>query len=1223
MKKLYLLLTAITCVFANYLNVNAQASVCCPYNGWDWVVPITVSNSTGATIPAQSTLFIINTAAPISAGKMNVSGNDIRFVYNTCGNYLNYWIESGINTNNTNIWIALPAIPDGSSITIYMYYGNPSAPTGASAQTVLFPNIQTITGAQTLSGTITADWIDVNGATITMPAGNPLTLQARRIIFNGTFNGDNRGYGPAAGPGAGGNGGGSCGGGGGGYGGNGGTGGCGGGSGGSAYGTPNGNDIGMGSGGGGSDCSASASGGGALSLIGSVVSVAGTINVRGQSAQYCCCGNSSEAAGGGAGGGVLVQGDYVSGNATINANGGAGGGSDDKEGGGGGAGGRVKIRWCKANTFNGSVNVAGGPYGTPYGQTGMQPGQTGTYTQPQVQCDAIVIGNEVPVSIPTASFTYFNACTGVVTSFTSTSTVQSGGSITTYNWSYGDGTNGSGATSTHNYAAQGNYTVSLSVTTATGCTASATQNINVQTLPTADFTASNACEGNNTQFTDASTGGAVKWLWSFGDGNFDTTQQNPTHIYGNAGNFNATLVVLNSSNCADTVTKPVTVQPGVNASFNWNGLNCTESVVSFTNTTTYSGSGTLSYMWWFGDGGTSTLQNPQHIYTNSDTMQVILTVTSGSGCSDSTLLSLPVFGKPVADFAFDTVCFGNTTSFNSTGVFWGIGNSNVASYFWNFGNGQTSGTASEMHQFTAAGNFNVVHTVIGDNGCADTVAKQVPVNAVPVVDFTTGSVCLNQSNLFSNTTSIASGTVAQWLWDFGDAATSTQQNPLHTYLAQGSYNVSLVAISDKGCADSVSKPVNVFDKPVAAFTASEVCLGNATVFTDGSSIGTGSIVQWNYAFGNGQNAPTANPTHTYSAAGNFNAALVVTSDNGCTDTAFQTVVINPLPQISFSGTNVCISNTTMFSNNTSISSGNISSWNWDFGDGNSSTQQNTSNLYAATGTYAVQLTAISDKGCQSSSTVNVLVFELPTVTTSSLPACYQQNNGVINAAGANGTAPYNFLWSNGTTGTAALNLFAGNYSVTISDFNSCTASATATVTEPSGPLSVFATPGNPNIKLSEMVSISLSNSYNDASATYSVSPTYGLSCVTCAQFDAIPYQTTNYFVEVTDGNGCTGNGQFTVIVDQSIPVFIPNVFSPNSDGANDTWCIYSMAVKYVDMKVFNRWGEKVFETNNLNDCWDGTYQGKPAETGVYVYSGTIGFLNNVSRQVKGSITLLK
>ncbi len=1209
MKNIYFLTVVLLAQLFTIQSTIAQpASLCCPFNGWDYVVRITVSNSTGANIPAQSTLFVINTAVPIGAGKMQANGNDIRFVYNTCGNYRNYWIESGINTANTHIWVALPGIPNGGSITLYMYYGNPGAAAGASAQTVLFPNIQTITGTQALSGTITADWIEVNGATINAPTGAPLVLRARRIIYNGTYNADNRGYGPQAGPGAGTNGGGSKGGSGGSYGG---VGGSGGGSVSSAYGTPNGADIDMGSGGGGSDCGPTAAGGGAISLIGSSVDVNGTINVRGQNAQNCCCGNSSEAAGGGSGGGVLLEGDYIRGSATIRASGGNGGDSDDKEGGGGGAGGRVKLRWCKANTFAGTVNVNGGSPGSG-GQSGMQSGATGTNTQPQTTCDAIVISPEQPVSIPTASFTYNNACTGVITTFASTTTLVSGGSVSTYAWDFGDGGTANTQNPTHSFTSTGNFNVSLTVTSVTGCTDAVTVPITVQQLPVADFTANVACAGTNTNFTDASTGGVVGWNWDFGDGSSDTVQ-NPLHAYAAGGSYTATLIAINSGNCSDTIQKPVTVNTSPTASFTTANV-CYPSAVQFNNTST---GAIASTGWGFGDTQFSTQQSPSHTYASAGTYNVVLVVATADNCADTAIQTVTVNPKPVADFSVSPVCEGITSSFTdaSTG--------NIINYGWSFGDGNFSTQQNPSNTYTGANTYNVTLVVQTDSSCYDTVTKQAVVNPLPVVDFNTGAVCLNQSNAFVNTTTIASGSVSVWAWDFGDTQTSSQQSPTHAYSAQGTYTVSLIATSDNNCVDSTSKQVDVFDKPSASFTVTEVCFGVSNVFTDGSSISTGAIVQWSYSFGDGQTGTSANDMHTYSAAGNFTAVLVVTSDNGCTDTATQTAIVDPLPQVNFTAPDVCLNNTTQFTNASTISSGTITNYQWDFGDANSSTAQSPSNTYATTGTFQVTLVETSDKGCLDSLLKSVTVFDVPVVVTSSTPACYAEANGTATVIASAGTPSYSYVWSNGQTSATATLLSAGNYGVTVTDANNCTVSSVANVTEPASALTVVATPAAPSIAIGDMVSITLSNSYNDASAVYSTTPSYGLSCTDCAQMDALPYQTTEYEVLVTDANGCEGSGRFTITVDQSIPVFIPNAFSPNGDGSNDTWGVYSRAIKQLSLSVFNRWGEKVFETDNMNELWDGTYHGNPAPEGVYVYKGYIVYLNDKTRQVKGGVTIIR
>ena len=109
----------------------------------------------------------------------------------------------------------------------------------------------------------------------------------------------------------------------------------------------------------------------------------------------------------------------------------------------------------------------------------------------------------------------------------------------------------------------------------------------------------------------------------------------------------------------------------------------------------------------------------------------------------------------------------------------------------------------------------------------------------------------------------------------------------------------------------------------------------------------------------------------------------------------------------------------------------------------------------------------------------------------------------------------------------------------------------------------------------------------------------------------------------TDSLGCTAIALFTVLVDEAVPVYIPNAFTPNGDGVNDSWTIYTNAVKQFKLEIFNRWGEKVFETENSGQGWDGTFKGKPAENGIYVYQGNIVLLNNVTRPVKGTLTLFR
>ncbi len=1043
-------------VFSTKYATAQSASVCCPFNGWNYIVPITITNNgTAATTANLQTLLKINTQIPISQGKMQANGNDIRFVYNTCGSYLDYYIENGLNTNATNIWVRMPAIPAGGSITIYMYYGNASATAAAVTFNNMFPNVLTINAPSPLSGTVNYDWIEVQpGGAITMASMQPVILSARKIIFNGSYNGANLGYMPASGPGAGGtDNGGGCGGGGGGYGGAGGTGGCGAGSGGAAYGTPNGDDIDMGSGGGGSDCPASARGGGAFTLRGCEIVFNGTTNVSGQTiTNLCCCGNSSEAAGGGAGGGVRVVGDYISGNATVNARGGNGQNSDDKEGGGGGAGGRVKLLWTIQNNFSGTADVSGGARGNG-GQSGQQNGANGTFTQPQIQGLAINYSAEVPVSIPQANFNFNNVCLNTLASFTDASTTAPVGNIIQWSWSFGDGIGTSAQQNpSYTYNAANTYTVSLTVTSISGCTDNTTAQITVSAPPTADFTAQNVCVGFPSPFTDASSNNVTQWTWDFGDGN-SSTDQNPTHSYASAGNYDVTLTVATAANCSATIQ------------------------------------------------------------------------------------------------------------------------------------------------------------------------KQVSVNQSPLADFVFSNVCLNTVATFTDVSTSAVGGITSWQWDFGDGSTSALQNPTNNYANSGDYDVTLT-VSANNCSNIATKTISVYELPVASATVDSVCEGNATAFTDASNVTSGTIANWAWDFGDGNTSNNSNPTHNYTSGGNYNATLTVTSDNGCTNSTNIPVTVFYKPVADFSTTNVCLGLSAQFNDASSVTNDVINSWQWDFGDSNTADNQNPNNTYTTTSNFTVKLTVISASGCIDTIQRNLLVFENPMISFSSTPACFGEDNGTATVLPNGGIAPYNYNWQNNQNAATATNLSAGDYEITVTDANGCSVSGIATVTQPLSPFIINASEDIFDIPFGDTINFIISsNSVN--SVSYSISPDYNINCTNCDSVFAYPNQTTTYIVTAIDSNGCSTSKEILVTVNEKYILYIPNVFTPNGDGINDDIRVFAKGVKTFYWIIFNRWGEKVFESNDITRVWDGTYKGKLLNPDTYVYKVQLSYLTGKTAEQKGSISILK
>jgi gliding motility-associated-like protein len=142
---------------------------------------------------------------------------------------------------------------------------------------------------------------------------------------------------------------------------------------------------------------------------------------------------------------------------------------------------------------------------------------------------------------------------------------------------------------------------------------------------------------------------------------------------------------------------------------------------------------------------------------------------------------------------------------------------------------------------------------------------------------------------------------------------------------------------------------------------------------------------------------------------------------------------------------------------------------------------------------------------------------------------------------------------------------------------------------------------------------------------YTWTPTYGLRCTDCPDPVAAPTSTTEYSVVVTSDSGCVATSSATITVNPQHEIYVPNAFSPNNDGINDYWEIfgYKKAWVFVKVEVFDRWGEKVFESTDVDFQWDGTYRGTPVSIGVYVYSLTVTFIDGYSDHSKGTITIIK
>jgi len=550
-------------------------------------------------------------------------------------------------------------------------------------------------------------------------------------------------------------------------------------------------------------------------------------------------------------------------------------------------------------------------------------------------------------------------CTAPVTiNFQNQST---GTGVVNYLWDFGDNTSSTLLNPSHTFSTQGSYTVKLIVTNSNGCS-DTTIKTNAVTIGTvrANFTSANTgCQGTGLQFTNTSAPAPASVLWQFGDGTTSTVLS-PVKNYSTAGTYTVKMVA-NFGACTDSLTKTITVLPRPLSIFSTaDTVSCKAPLtVNFTNQAVNA----VSYLWYFGDNTTSTLPNPSHTYNNTGNYTVRLVVTNTNGCNHSLIKSNYIrITNPSASITNlpDSGCVPFTKNFNVT-----VNTSDpIVSYLWDLGDGNTSGLASPVNTYNNEGTYNVSVVIITASGCTDTasITRAIVTNTKPVPGFTATptTTCAKIPVQFTDS---STGGPTKWLWDFGDKTTSTLQNPLHSYVDTGYFDIKLT-VWKGGCADSILIPRFIrINPPVAKFIFRNNCNKPfEKIFTD-QSLGAD---EWLWDFGDGNVSATQSPVHTYSNPGFYTVTLkVINNTYGCDfTTTRQLRVIDAAAQFTASDTVICRGSVTNFTTGLS----DIRTFSWTFGDGspsqNSAAGTNLINYtYTTTGTFTVRLITSDRNGC--------------------------------------------------------------------------------------------------------------------------------------------------------------------------------------------------------------------------------------------------------------------
>jgi PKD repeat protein len=497
--------------------------------------------------------------------------------------------------------------------------------------------------------------------------------------------------------------------------------------------------------------------------------------------------------------------------------------------------------------------------------------------------------------------------------------------------------------------------------------------IYVAPRPDPKFTINNGCANEEVSLSNSSSilKGTLSYLWKFGDGT-TSTYINPAKKYNTAGKYTVKLIISSDLGYNDSVSKTIDIFATPDANFTFTNA-CEGTALQMTHTGTLP-TGTPTYGWDFGTSPatTATTATTSKLYNAPGIYNVTLKV-SVNGCANTVSKNVTQAPRVTPDYTFTaTQCDNGAVDFTNNTIAPTIGSVN---YLWKFGDGKESTSTSASHTYNKFTTYNAVLVTSTTFGCKDSVIKQVTLRQSPAASFTnTSAKCNNEAITFTNSSTVPAGSTNNYVWDFGDGKTSSDQDPIHQFDAPGTYTISLKSLSTNGCEGKIETMVTINLKPSAGFEAKDVCKGSVTNFVNGSFSTDNASLTYDWTFDNSTSSTLTNPSVTYGAAGTYNVSLKATHPNGCVDVVTTPVKVFALPIADINSNSRKTGDGAMeFKTN---ASGTGYTYLWLFGDGGKSYDQNPTYLYEASGLMIVHLTVTSGDGCTSSAADTILINKL-------------------------------------------------------------------------------------------------------------------------------------------------------------------------------------------------------------------------------------------------------
>jgi gliding motility-associated-like protein len=792
-----------------------------------------------------------------------------------------------------------------------------------------------------------------------------------------------------------------------------------------------------------------------------------------------------------------------------------------------------------------------------------------------------------------------------------------------YFWDFNDG-NGDPSSvtqTTHDYTAAGSYCPSLIMTDGNGCPVliSCPDTIDVIDFSLAFSSIDPICYGDSLHF---SVSGGTSYIWQ--DTEFVTETGPGEYELHPPSNYTYTITGY-YSDCVTTQEINLTVNPLPIVVVDDVTEVCYQDPVFILD----GGEPVEGAGQYFIEGVPSTTFNPSQ--PPDELYEIVYVFTDENNCTNSDTTSIFINPLPnVTMFPFDPVCE------DAPDINLGNGNPVGGAYVFQLD------TITSFSPSNGYGNYNISYFFTDQNGCTNFDSENLIVHPLPLPQLVIADICLNESLVINNTSTIPQGTVSSAIWDFGPIGTqnSIQPNPV-VYPAIGNYPISLQLSSAAGCTASLDTTVNVWSVPNAEFIVPEGCQYSDLLFVNQSTIDVGTIdfLHWQ-AEGNTINSSDS-LYYSFQGWGSVDMSLIPESNHGCTDTVTYAVTVHPAPIVGLSTENVCFGDMAEFIAQSSIPQGVVMQESWDPGDGSPSVSGNAvDHYYYLPDTYGPMFSASSDFGCVTSLVDSIVIYPLayPNFQTEGPAFCaftpFQFSDlSVVNS-------PYEVVeWAwflEDSLFSEEQNPFVyfsdpGIYNLTfqVTTNMGCESDSLLpnAITIWPKPHAEFVPNPNETFIYDPIVE------FEDLSSEDVVVWGWNLGdgTISSEQNPVHEYQTwdTYYITQYVENQyGCRDTAWHDVVVNPDMLIYVPNAFTPDLDGINEYFkpVMSGFDVDLYEFSVFDRWGEVIFITEDPDVGWNAGAKesGYFVPDGVYQWQLKVRAEHNVTiRFMQGHVTVLR